>query len=127
MAAVPLVHKDERASSIVEGSAHRLLPSTRYCQKSQVSLVPIERLRAILTDLQIAAENGATLLDDPEAVRIVEDKILIEILDLLPTSGLFGICHAREAKRVVSRACKIAFLRRSWIIAPDCPQSGRRK
>lgn len=72
----------------------------------------LARLRTLLSAIDEAMLQRSALLDDPAACRALQDSLLIEIMDIMPSVRLAETTRGGAArKRIVDRACDMMLAR----------------
>lgn len=77
-------------------------------QAIEMAQGPVDRLRRLLTAIHDTIEREPSKFDHPAICRGIEDSLLIEIADMLPTARASDDVRGGAArKRIVDRACEM--------------------
>lgn len=101
------------SAKLVEDLADTLgiaLPHDAWHQLRAVEMesAALQRLRELLTDVCDAIAASPAAFDDPAVSQALEDAILIEVTDMLPTARTCDeVRSAAARKRTVDRACEL--------------------
>lgn len=101
------------SAKLIEDLADTLgiaLPHDAWHQLRAVEMqsAALQRLRELLTDVCDAIAASPAAFDDPAVSQALEDAILIEVTDMLPTARTCDeVRSAAARKRTVDRACEL--------------------
>lgn len=104
-------------ATLIEDLTHALgidLPRDIWHQMRAIEMAdePVSRLRELMTAIADIMAQRPALFEDPLACRALEDSLLVEITDMLPTARpCDDMRNGAARKRTVDRACELMLAR----------------